>query len=283
MQQSTDGSTSDFLADLEQQRQEFLRRIALVAVTNISGIVSASGAGGTKDVVNDRWSLVFHFDGWRQEDMSVQTTELRVEMPVPENDLSTLMARISPYDLLQVKGQIADHPSGRKQALVQEIVSFRIEDTELEARVQELQKPVTVENPWFGTLTLDRSLNWFCGSPTWANEVIGLNLSMDNCDSIEQPLAVAGELWDSETEWNNKIIECAVQYLLPLKNDTWLEEGEAELTADDFKKRISLEAITVYPDGTFEFWYDDGDLFWGHSIMVSGSLVDGLDGAGIHG
>jgi hypothetical protein len=28
-----------------------------------------------------------------------------------------------------------------------------------------------------------------------------------------------------------------------------------------------LEAIQVLRDGEFEFWYDDGDLFWGHSII----------------
>ena len=29
--------------------------------------------------------------------------------------------------------------------------------------------------------------------------------------------------------------------------------------------------------------YDDGDLFWGHSIVVSGSVPDGPTRAGIHG
>ena len=204
-------------------------------------------------------------------------------MPVSKDELSSHMNRISPYDILHVEGRVADHPSGKKQALVQEIISFDVKDAELEARAQELQKPVVVENLRFGVFTLNRSLNWFCGHPTWAGKKIRLNLSMDNCDSIEQPLAVATELWDSEVEWNTKIVEYAVQHLLPLKNDTWLEEDEAELSADHFKKRIALESITVYPDGTFEYWYDDGDLFWGHSIMVSGSLADGLDGAGIHG
>jgi len=46
---------------------------------------------------------------------------------------------------------------------------------------------------------------------------------------------------------------------------------------------VSLSSITVHPQGTFEFWYDDGDLFWGHSIMISGSIEKGLREAGIHG
>jgi hypothetical protein len=30
------------------------------------------------------------------------------------------------------------------------------------------------------------------------------------------------------------------------------------------------------PDGAFEFWHNDGDLFWGHSILIVGSLEEGL-------
>ena len=39
---------------------------------------------------------------------------------------------------------------------------------------------------------------------------------------------------------------------------------------------MTLDAITVYPDGAFDFWHHDGDMFWGHSIQVSGSLSEGL-------
>ena len=39
---------------------------------------------------------------------------------------------------------------------------------------------------------------------------------------------------------------------------------------------MTIESVTVYSDGEFEFWHSDGDLFWGHSIQVSGNLSDGL-------
>jgi hypothetical protein len=47
--------------------------------------------------------------------------------------------------------------------------------------------------------------------------------------------------------------------LLPLKNDNWLDEDEAELTADRFEDRMTLESITVRADGSFDFWHKDGD------------------------
>jgi hypothetical protein len=281
MQPLDDESTTVF-ADMERQHHEFLRRIALAQVTDILGVVSAFGAGGSQGRSDEKWNLVFFFDGWRQGSGPVQTTELRVEMPVSESELSSYLARVKPYDMLLIKGQMADHPAGRKQALAREIV-FDVSDVELATRAQELQKPVTVENPRFGVFTLNRSVNWFCGASLWAGKRIELNLSMENSDSVEELFAVATQIWDSEEEWNDKIVEYAVKSLLPLKNDVWLEEDEMELNADQFGERMSLNSITIYPDGAFEFWYDDGGMFLGHLIMVRGSLAGGLDDAGIHG
>jgi hypothetical protein len=71
--------------------------------------------------------------------------------------------------------------------------------------------------------------------------------------------------------------------LLPLKNDTWLQKGESPLTEADFLKRMRLQSIWFGEDGSFEFWHNDGDLFWGHSIEVRGNLKDGLTEADIPG
>lgn len=46
---------------------------------------------------------------------------------------------------------------------------------------------------------------------------------------------------------------------------------------------MELETINVLEDEEFEFWFRDGDMFWGHSIRVSGSLSGRLDGAHIEG
>ena len=67
--------------------------------------------------------------------------------------------------------------------------------------------------------------------------------------------------------------------LLPLKNDDWLDEDEDEVLPDQFKERMKLNSITVRPDGRFEFWHGDDDMFWGHAIHISGNLSKGLTGA----
>jgi hypothetical protein len=46
---------------------------------------------------------------------------------------------------------------------------------------------------------------------------------------------------------------------------------------------MTPSSITLTPDGGFEFWHDDGDLFWGHAIRIGGTLAAGPDSADIPG
>lgn len=44
-------------------------------------------------------------------------------------------------------------------------------------------------------------------------------------------------------------------------------EGEI-ISKDEFKKRINIQGILIFCEGNAELYYDDGDLFWGHTIVV---------------
>jgi len=46
---------------------------------------------------------------------------------------------------------------------------------------------------------------------------------------------------------------------------------------------LASRRFRVHEDGEFEFWYDDGDLFWGHVILVDGNIQTGLSQASIAG
>ena len=56
--------------------------------------------------------------------------------------------------------------------------------------------------------------------------------------------------------------------LLSLKNETWLEEDEEPLTKERFAEIITLKSIAAYSDGSLTLYFDDNDIFWGHSIVV---------------
>ena len=40
-------------------------------------------------------------------------------------------------------------------------------------------------------------------------------------------------------------------------------------------ERMEPESIEVRADGAFEFWFADGEMFYGHSIHVTGNLAGG--------
>ena len=57
--------------------------------------------------------------------------------------------------------------------------------------------------------------------------------------------------------------------MLSLKNETWLEEDEEPLTKERFAEIITLKSIAAYSDGSLTLYFDDNDIFWGHSIVVN--------------
>jgi hypothetical protein len=156
-------------------------------------------------------------------------------------------------------------------------------DDPLAVRAAELSRPVTHDSERFGTLRLDRGLDWWEGEATWMGDAIKIALAATDQRELNAALATAGALWDDQAGWSERIQAFAARELLELKNESWLDEDEAPLAEAEFRERMRLESVTVYPDGGFTFLHDDGELFWGHGIQVSGTLAEGPDNADIAG
>ncbi len=66
-----------------------------------------------------------------------------------------------------------------------------------------------------------------------------------------------------------KARDFATSKLLTLRNRTWREDHEKVLAAKQFAARLKIAGLHVYEDGSCVVCFDDGDLFWGHSVVVS--------------
>lgn len=261
-----------------------IERLPTEPIVAVSGVVSASGVAGGMFKGDELWRMNFSLDGWRVGDAEVQSDALYVTRRVTEDELGEFRKLITSYAVIRIRARVAsDAVLGRSQALLEEFVGADTSDAELNARAEQLQRPVTFQDSSFGELTLDRRLEWFTGKAVWNGDEVSLNLSAKGREEVEEALATARSLWSSQELWHRRIGDFAVLELLRLKNDAWLDEDEAELTADQFKSKMKLETISVYPDGSFEFWHDDGDLFWGHSIQIGGNLAEGPNHADIPG
>ncbi len=68
------------------------------------------------------------------------------------------------------------------------------------------------------------------------------------------------------------------------KNETWIEDKDEEpLTPEQFKERMVLDSISIDSDGDVSFYHSDGDLFWGHCILVTMNSENNFTSADIAG
>jgi hypothetical protein len=264
--------------------QQLLKQLAAAPLVDVLGVLAASGVGGSWSQGDTWWTLGFGFASWRIAGGPLRTQELFVRRKVRENVIDKYRKLVKPNVVTRIRARVLeDSVFDRPEALLVKVVGRDKSDAELNAEVNRLQQPVRIKDKTFGTFTLDRRVDWYEGKAAWNGHKVRLTLSAHEPADIERALQVARTLWRAQRSWSVKVLAYAVNQLLPLKNDNWLSEDEQPLSPKQFKARMTLDSITVSPEGSFEFWHDDGDLFWGHAIHISGSLGDGLTNADIPG
>jgi hypothetical protein len=252
----------------------------------IVGVVHPLGAGGGMSRGETLWTLHFSFAVWRGPDGRVEERELRVKKPrLSEKKLREMMRAIRPHDVLRVRLRFPSRQARPEflQSDLVELLGKERSDKELKARAAQLQKPVKVKHPRLGTFTLNRALDWYEARPDWGGRRVNLHLERKGGADEEALFALAEGFWKQRKKWDRRARDFAAEELLELKNDNWLGDREKEFTPRTFKARMALESVGLSPDGSFEFTYDDGNLFWGHVIQVSGTLAEGPTDADIAG
>ncbi len=246
----------------------------------IDGVVHPIGSGGVM-TTGQLWSLVFSFYAWRGSDGIIHKTKLRVEKTVTHEQLRGLMDQIKALSVIRARIILSDNA----HATLVELLDESIEDDDpLNQIVSELTTPLTHDHPRFGTFEFDRRLEIWEANVTWDSKGIQLRIPGTEISGPDQNLLqTAIALWDDQIIWSQRISNYAVSELLSLKNDLWLEDNEVEVSADQFKSRMSLESITIYDEGGFDFFHEDGDLFFGHWIEITGDLKNGPIRADIPG
>jgi hypothetical protein len=269
---------------ITNRAEELMEQLKQNAIVEVLGVVQASGASGGRNGKELNWTLKFAFEVWKYSNGEIQNRKLTICKSVSNEELRLHVRQIRPFDVIRIRARIAEQNSfGSPQGLLVELVGKDISDAGLNQFALKLQEPVTFEDVRFGIFTLDRRLNLYEAKTSWGSINIGLSLPPDDREEIKKILTQAYLLWDSRESWSDRIANYATTKLLGLKNKTWLGEDETELSAEQFRSKMKLESISMEPNGDFEFWFDDGDLFWGHAIRVSGNLSDGPTDAEIAG
>lgn len=103
---------------------------------------------------------------------------------------------------------------------------------------------------------------------------------IENLDSFIEEL---NKRLDLINESRSRIEREILNELFTLKNKTWIENDDDQVSKQEFLRRIKPDHLTISSDLSYDLRFDDGDLFWGHSIVYHGNSSNKFDGVGLEG
>lgn len=241
----------------------------------ILAVTGANGFGGGRAGKEKLWRASIGLTAWMEEDSpDIHRGEFVLSTIADDQLLEHLQRRVPRDFIIKFKGRVSEDGKG---LLLLDLPEPAF-DPDLKAILEEQKKPVTFWEEGLGTFTLNRQVDWFETEVNWLGGQI--SLVFDAEEDRAEALRKAKALLASAASWDKRVREYAADDLLASAND-WAEDGE--ITREQFIQRMELESIEIRADGSFEFWFADGDMFYGHSIHVSGDMEHGPDDAAMEG
>lgn len=271
-------SSFSYLSAKEKMLSKIKELLGLSNKDTFIGLISEDGIARIK--MGENASLGFSFCAYAKNGSEVLNEGIYVKKDIPHIDVE--VPGLEAMAIVEIKGEeILFH--SQKRILLDSIISTTVSHPNLEVIREERQQAVIYESETFGPCKLDRKYKWFRCEYTWMETVINLYFNTDQLEEMEELEKTALSLFNKEEDWDQRIKQKITEELLSIKNENWLEENENPLTPEEFQDKIRVEAINIHPESDFQFWYDDGDTFWGHSISIDGKLDGTLEEVGIHG
>lgn len=244
---------------------------------SVLAVTGANGFGGGKTGEEELWTASIGLTAWMEEDSPDIHRGEFVLSAIGDDQLLEILRQRTPRDfIVKFRGRVSE--DGRRLLLLD--LPEPGFDPDLKAILEEQKKPVTFEEEGLGVFTLNRQVNWFQTETDWLGTEISLVFDKD--EDRAACVQNAKTLLASAADWDRRVREYAAGALLDSAND-WAEDGEEPITREQFMERMEPESVEVRADGSFEFWFADGEMFYGHSIHVSGDLTGGPSAAQMEG
>ena len=170
-----------------------------------------------------------------------------------------------------------------------EVLKPSVSCPQLEAVWEEYQKPVHIEDEVLGTLKLNRDFEQLDGEILWNGEKVSLALEIDLEDeeTWDTARSIAHKVMADRESWDRSMREFAAKELTELANEWQADDDEKKnadpITEEVFAQRITLSELSLTYESDFTAYFDDDDMFWGHTVEVCGSLENGIESANIAG
>ncbi len=255
----------------------------------IQAVVGASGFGAGKLGKEKLWNATVELTAWKEEGGEIHQEGVLLSTPADDRLLKHLQETVREDSVIRCRVRLSRN--GRYLLMTGPVQDGN--DPELRAILEEQMQEVSMEVEGLGRFVLDRTVDWFETRKDWLGTEIILSFDQDEEEVMESAIGTARILMEDQKDWDRRVREYAADELLELANE-WaentmeeeeegLEETGQLVTREQFMERMELESIQAQEDGDFEFWFLDGNLFYGHSIHVTGNVEGGPDWADIEG
>ncbi len=255
-------------------------------------VLLAGGSGAGKR--NGFWDVSHYFIAYVDcQTGALYTGDGRIVYPVSdeEHDAGGILDRFRREGVYRLKARKKiPHKvpegvtaSSQNQFLIVEVLEEDAPCPALEEVLAEYRRPVVLNDEELGELSLDKDLDMFEGGISWRGEDIDISLEVDSSSEDTWTAAVAAmkQMMTDQDRWDRDMRAFAARQLTELACD-WRESADEEvpeITEESFAQRIELTSIAMDPDGSFSAYFDDDDMFFGHCIVVYGTLADGVASA----
>lgn len=244
------------------------------------------GAGAGKVGGQDFWSVSVDFLAYidlETNELTEKTGQLTwvltdEEMKLHSSEYPYFLEKETIYKVLVRKNKY------HNSFLIVEVLEKHIQNEKLNSVLEEYKKPVIIVDEVFGELTLDKRFSCLEGEMLWTDSSaeISIDVDIDDKASWDTIINQVKEFCKDTVEVDKKLRVFAASALTELAND-WLEDENAVITEEEFAERITLGSITISDDGSYSFYFDDDDIFYGHCVTVYGDLENGLERAEMEG
>lgn len=255
-------------------------------------VLLAGGSGAGK--MNGFWDVSHYFIAYVDcQTGALHTGDGRIVYPVSdeESDAGGILDRFRREAVYRLKARKRiPHKipegvtaSSQNQFLIVEVLEEDAPCPALEEVLAEYRRPVVLNDEELGELFLDKDLDMFEGGISWRGEDIDISLEVDSSSEDTWTAAVAAmkQMMTDQDRWDRDMRAFAARQLTELACE-WRESADEdvpEITEESFAQRIELTSIAMDPDGSFSAYFDDDDMFFGHCIVVYGTLEGGVSSA----
>jgi hypothetical protein len=240
-------------------------------IKEIAIITQTRPFSGAKSGTDKFYEVIMGITAWKFiTGKEIFTGEYSLTVKADSEGIKSLREKILPDTIISLKVR----QKGNYFLLV-EIFENKTIDEELEKILKEQTKQIIYKDDTLGRFILDKRFDIYTKKIEWDNKNVELNIEKYKGKRLSDAFITANEFIREQIMWDQKVKKFAANKLLKLKNEEWLEENEKEITLEQFVERINVENINIFSRKRFEIYFDDGDIFWGHEIIVSGNLEKG--------